>query len=308
VQARRQPHIETADITRFWVAYDALATARSQADSIATMQTLYIDKASQGFKTFLKKRNFTAAEYVQNIGRFPRFWATVRPLTERISSRLPEIEAVLNKLADSLPGFRMPDVCFAIGCLRTGGTTGKSLILVGAEIAAADSTVNKTSFSAWLNSVVGNTGDIVAMVAHEAVHTQQSGIPAGEIFKLMKHKKLSLLNMCILEGSADFCTQQLLGININAGIHAYGKAHACALAKEFMADVDSNPFNYSKWLYNGTQAKGRPADLGYYIGSEISAGFYTQATNKQKALRALLKRGKYKKVYRRSGFAERPCD
>jgi uncharacterized protein YjaZ len=156
--------------------------------------------------------------------------------------------------------------------------------------------------------VIGNSGDIVSMIAHEAVHTQERGIPVWEIFKLLKHKRLTLLNMCIMEGNADFVTQELLGLNINAWVHRYGKEHACALNREFQQAIDETPFDSSRWLHNGNATTAdRPADLGYYVGSEIAKGYYENTPNKQKALKTLLKRGKYKKVYKKSGYADKAC-
>ena len=149
-------------------------------DSIHIIQRDYINRATPFFKKFLEKRNFTSEEYVNLIGRHPKFWTTIRPLTENIANRKPEIESVLDSLAVKLPNFKRPDVCFAIGCIRTGGTTSRDLILIGSEIAASDASVDKTGMNAWHQSVIGNSGDIVAMIAHEAVHTQEHGIPFGK--------------------------------------------------------------------------------------------------------------------------------
>lgn len=306
--AQQRSVIETTDIDHFWKAFDHLAAATSTRDSINIIQQEYFNTATPYFKKFIKAREFTPEEYVLLIKSCPRFWKSIRPLTENIAHRKKEIEEVFYRLNDSLPSFKCPDVCFAIGCLRTGGTTSSDLILIGAEIAAADDSVDKAELNDWLKSVLGHTGDIVSMVAHESVHTQQKGFPFFEIFSLLGHKKLTLLNMAIVEGSADFFTRKFLGLNINAGIYDYGEAHQCALWKEFERDMEDQPFNYEYWLYNGNNAKGRPADMAYYIGYKITESFYAQATNKPKAVKTILKRGHYKKVYRGSGFQERSCN
>ena len=303
----QQATILTTDINHFWQAYDSAVQVANEEDRIQIFQTLYIDRASDGFKEFLKKRKFTAKEYTFLLSKYPEFWKTIRPHTEKIASRTQEIQSVLDQLGEVLPGFRMPSVCFAIGGLRTGGTTSKNWVLVGAEIAAADVTVNTSELNSWLKSVMLSNGDIVSMVAHEAVHTQQSGFPAGEFFTLIKHKKLSLLNMAITEGSCDFITDHFLGLNINPHIHTYGEQHRCELFTEFKKSATDVPFDYSNWLYNGNNSKSRPADLGYYVGSEISIAFYDQSADKTKALKTILKRGKYKKVYKGSGFEESEC-
>lgn len=305
--ARKPAVIETADITHFWSAYDMLPQAKSREDSIRIIQEIYFDQATPYFRAFVKARQFTPAEYVTLIRAYPGFWNSIRPLTEQIAGRKDEIKAVFDKLGKALPDFKQPDVCFAIGCLRTGGTTTKDLILIGSEIAAADGSVNTSGMNSWLQNVLGNTGDIVSMVAHEAVHTQQSGLPFLEIFSLIGHRKLNLLNMAIVEGSADFITLELLGLNINETIHAYGDQHLCSLWKEFITDVDATPFDYSKWLYNGSAAQGRPADMAYYMGFVITKSYYGQMEDKRQALKTILRIGKYKRVFKQSQFERLNC-
>ena len=48
-----------------------------------------------------------------------------------------DIEKILDKYEKEIPNFKRPNVCFAIGCLRTGGTVSDNLILIGTEIAAS---------------------------------------------------------------------------------------------------------------------------------------------------------------------------
>jgi len=289
VESNAQTNISTADIDHFWEAYDQLFTAKSKQDSAAIIQRVYIDRATRGFKDFLRVRNFTADEYVKLIGYAPKFWQSVRPMTERIAQRKAEIETVLAVFAQKLPNFKTPDVCFAIGTLRTGGTTTSGLILIGSDIAAADMTVETSERNNWLKSVIGKTGDIVAMVAHEAVHTPQKGTI-----------KTTVLTASMGEGIADFITKELFGYNINASIYAYGLANECQLWKEFEAELDSK--DYSKWLYGGSGNAERPADLGYFMGYRIAEAYYSKAMDKQQAFADLLIRKKYRDIFKQSGY------
>ncbi|MCB0532810.1 MAG: hypothetical protein KDD14_11490 [Saprospiraceae bacterium] len=288
--------IETADIDNFWRACDQLHTAATEADSIQIIQTEYIDKATPYFKEFLRIRKFTAPEYVKLLKRYPKYWQSIRPLTENIANRKPEIEQVFEKFRNGLPGFKQPNVCFAIGCLRTGGTVSKNLILIGSEIAAADATVQTSELSPWLQSIMGNTGDIVAMIAHETVHTQQ-----------FNRRKYSLLTGCISEGSADFIAENLTGLNINPIIHDYGNKHECTLWKMFEKDMADTPRDMSRWLYQGKGSEGRPADLGYFIGYKIAEAYFAKQSNKGKALKTLLNCKKYPTVYKKSNYSQEPC-
>ena len=114
--------------------------------------------------------------------------------------------------------------------------------------------------------------------------------------------------MAIVEGSADFITSHFLDLNINRKIHQYGAIHECDILKSFKESIALNPFDYSKWLYNGLTAKDAPADLGYYVGYKITEGFYANTENKKSSLKTILRRGQYKKVYKNSGYADKTCN
>lgn len=286
--------ISTQDIAHFWEAYDSLATSK---DSVATFQRLYIDRATPGFIAFIKARDFTAKEYVTLIKRYPKFWISIRPNTERIATRKHEVEEVFKRFKILYPDFKAPKVCFAIGGLRTGGTTTSDLILIGSEIASADSTTNKIEFTGWLQNVIGNTGDIVAMVAHEAVHTQQ---PKNLAFikGQMNHR---LLSQSLHEGAADFIGMQVTGFVINKTQYAYGIEHEAALWKEFQPQMLNN--DLSSWLYNGNNTGDRPADLGYFVGARICERYYNRSPDKEKAIREIIRMKNNKKFLKRSGYS-----
>lgn len=285
--------ISTRDIDHFWEAYDSLATTH---DSINTIQQLYIDRASLGLKEFIKVRNFEAGEYVTLIKRFPVFWSSIRPNTQRIAMRTVEIEAVFQKFKELYPAFNPPAVCFAVGCLRTGGTTRADLILIGSEIASADSTTQTTEFTGWHRNVLTNLSDITAMVAHEAVHTQQKN-NRGYAKGYYNHR---LLTQSIREGCAEFIGSLLTGSIINKVQYSYGLAHERELWQEFTQHMNGTDF--SRWLYNGARSADRPADLGYFIGYRICERYYAQSNNKPKAIRELLSIKNYTKFLKKSGY------
>ena len=293
--------IETSDIANFWKAYEMLNNANTKQDSIDIVQKQYIEKASVDFREFIRVREFTAAEYVEKIGRYPLYWRSIKPLTENIEDQLHELENVLAKLDAAIPNYRQPNICFAIGCLRTGGTTSKNLVLIGAEIAAADDSVEKSELPPWLQKIIGKTGNLVSLVAHEIIHTQQFDN------RKIIFRSNALLEQTMKEGIADFLTYEILGLNINKEIHNYGNNNECNLLKEFEADLESDPTNYTKWLYNGGKILDRPADLGYYIGFKIAESYYRQRIDKREAIQQLLNQKKYVEIYRDTNYLEKNC-
>jgi hypothetical protein len=161
VHSQNNDLIETSDIDNFWNAYDKLKDAKSINDSINIMQTDYIDKSSQYFKEFIRVRNFKAEEYIKLLRKYPKFWISIRKETENVKYRKGEIIKILDKYEQEIPNFKRPNVCFGIGCLRTGGTVSNNLILIGTEIAASTRETEKSELSPWLKSVIGTNLSLI---------------------------------------------------------------------------------------------------------------------------------------------------
>jgi len=288
--------IETNDIDNFWKAYDKLQNASNRADSIKIIQIEYIEKASEHFQEFIRLRNFNAEEYINIIEKHPKFWKSIRKETENVKNKKEEIEKVLDLYEALIPNFKRPNVCFAIGCLRTGGTVSENLILIGTEIAASTSETEKSELSDWLKSVIGKTGDLLTMVAHETIHTQQIG-------NLTRDLAVQSIN----EGVADFLTEKVLGNTINKTAFLFGENNECDLKLEFLSNYKMDKKNIVNWLYNGNQSKNRPADLGYFIGYKIAQEYFNKSKNKKKAISNLLNRRKYLKMFKKSYFINNKC-
>lgn len=79
-------HLESVvdqDIARFWRAFDAINATTDPAERLRLIQTIYIDPGTPGLRELMTARLYTAQQYVDAIVGWPRFWASVRPLTSR---------------------------------------------------------------------------------------------------------------------------------------------------------------------------------------------------------------------------------
>lgn len=292
--AQGQP-IVTEDIPRFWEAYDALTTAEDHADSVACFQRLYLDRASEGLKRFVKVRKIRAEHFVELAG-LKHFWTSIRPNTLRIRNKEAEINAVLERYEAELPGFKRPTVCFAIGNLSTGGTTRGGWVLVGAEIACADSSTAKHELSNWLQAAMRPADLVLPFVAHEAVHIRQRFGPRF----VWSYFTTRLRTMSMMEGTADFITREVAGVGINEQLRSYGFAHESELWKAFQEEMGG--LDISNWLYQGPASTDRPADLGYFLGERIASAYYARVNDKRRALKVLLRTGMAGTVVRCSGY------
>jgi hypothetical protein len=271
-----QQKVFTQDIDNFWTAFDSIRTTNDSLKQIDFIQTLYIDKGSEGLKAFMVARRYSAPLYVQLINKYPKFWNSIRPNTLAVKEQTDKIERSIKTLKALYPQLKNAKMYFTIGGLRSGGTVKDSMVLIGAEIATGDSTTDVSEFpSKWLAGVFKDQSadNLVSLNVHEYIHTQQNG------------ESNNLLAQSITEGSCDFIAQLVLGKPLERNYIAYGLKHEEELKEAFKQEMFSNAYN--KWLYNGGSSK-TVADLGYFMGYEICKSYYNNSVNKKQAIRNII--------------------
>ncbi len=256
-------HVLTADINHFWMAFDKLVTCKNYYDSITTIQNYYFDLATNGFLQFIKVRDLYAPEYLKKLKTEYAAYAEVRENTYMAMEALPLIETVFDSLKIIYPNFKPFQVCFAIGAMRTGGTTTSEFILIGTELTT---TGDKSKIPQRIK----------AIIAHEAIHTQQKYVLKPGAVECVQ------LDECLDEGVANFIGELITGATNYNETDTYGYAHEAELWNEFKSTLCNTDTH--NWLYNGATATNRPADLGYFIGYRIAKTYYENATNKKQAI------------------------
>jgi hypothetical protein len=266
----------TSDIDHFWTAYDSIQSTTDSLRQLHYIQSLYIDKGTEGLKAFMKARDYTPQLWVKLIRQYPKFWSSIRPNTLAVKGMAAQIEKSIEKLQELYPQLRPARMYFTIGGLRSGGTISGDMVLIGAEIATGNAQTDVSQFTnKWLAGVFREQklDNIIALNIHEFVHTQQK--PGGFI---------NLLSAAIREGACDFITELVIGKPLPNNYIQYGRAHEQALKEEFKQFMFSKYNNH--WLYNG--AAEPVADLGYFMGYAICKSYYNNAGNKKKAIRDII--------------------
>ncbi len=229
----------------------------------------------------MELRDFKAKEYVDWIAATPEFWKTIRPLTIEVKGKKKKFDEIYHNMNELYDDFQPPNICFAISPMRTGGTTSKGLILIGTEIAAVNPKfVDISEIGGFFKKVFQNsTGDINSMIAYELIHTQQ---PKGD------NENSSLLSQSITESSADFIGGLILGkMTMDKAIFEYGQKNEQALWIEFKQDIKADKgLEDTDWFYNYNS--NRPANLGYYLGYKITESYYSNSTDKKRAIKEIL--------------------
>jgi hypothetical protein len=273
--------VQTADIDHFWQAWDNLKNCKTYQDSLQSFEKIYTDRATDGFKDFMKVRDYTPEDYVEMARKLPKFYNSVRQNTLVTKKAEPLIEEVFQKFKALYPNFKPFKVCFAIGAMRSGGTVSDDFVLIGAEITTSTNKMDLSEipFEALKKNLAGEE-DIVQkiknMVAHECVHTQQkTPLDTNSV-------NCNLLYQCMQEGFCDFIGELVTGSQINKWLLDYSNAHEKELWQTFKSQLCTQ--KTGDWLYNMSSVKDKPSDLGYYIGYKIAQSYYNNAVDKKQAV------------------------
>ncbi len=270
----------SSDIDHFWEAYDKIQETSDTAMQKEFLQTLFLDRGTPGLSAIMQARRYTIDSYLDAIHDYPKFWESMRPNMAKAKTLGPEIEEGIADFEKIYPQLRPAKVYFTVGALRTNGTAMDSLVLIGSELALAD----ETAVTEELPSTFGHLRtyfdsnpieNVVFLNVHEYVHTQQS-----------THGGYDLLSQCLFEGIAEFIPVIATGQASPTPAIAYGKANDQAIQAAFTKEMFS-PF-YNNWIWNSADNIFGTRDLGYYVGYAIAEKYYEAATDKSKAIQALI--------------------
>ncbi len=276
----------TEDIDRFWQAFDA----RAELGTARAMDSLYFKPATPGLKDWIRLRLTDAKTFALTIDKVPGYYESARESTRQIAQDEPRIRAAFDKLHELYPDAVFPDVYFVIGRLSSGGTTGPSGLLIGAEMYGRTSDAALAGLSDWLKQVLAPVSRVPAIVAHELIHYQQH---IGQN---------TLLAQSLREGGADFVAELLTGDNINAHLHAWVHAkpgREQQLWEEFRGAMLTSSFE--GW-FSSKDVNARPKDLGYYMGYRVAQAYYAKQTDKTAALREIFNTKDPQRLLDESGY------
>jgi hypothetical protein len=278
---KKQGNIITSDVTNFWQAYDKIQTTQDSIQQIQYLKELFIDKGTPGLKGVIKARRYTIAEYHKAITTYPKFWNTLRPNTLKINEYTENIERGVGQFIKLYPDAKPAKIYFTVGAFRTGGTTINNKVLIGSEIALADATVDtselKKDHAHLPKYFKTNTPEksIVFGNVHEYIHTQQDTTIAN-----------SLLSRTLIEGVAEFISEEALNVSSPNEAVIYGKKNDQKIKEAFVKEMFTQ-FEVM-WFWGNTNNQFKTGDIGYYVGYAISKSYFEQAKNKEKAIKEMI--------------------
>jgi hypothetical protein len=282
----------TSDIANFWRAYDASEPGNREE----AFQKLYLDAGSPGLKDFVRLRIQSAKALADAVDvRYPKFFASVRADTLLVESQRAAILKSMARFRQFYPQARFPPVYFLIGRVSSGGTTSSRAILIGTEVNALGPGVDTSEITPSFRRAMGNADHLPLIVIHELTHTEAVSGGQGRL--------PDLLARCLIEGAADFMTELVTGSSINAHLKEWADEHRDELFRRFARDLAEKPGDTSSWLYNYSTVGDEPADLGYWIGTEICRSHYAQTRDKAKAVADVASLRNMEELVRNSQYA-----
>lgn len=240
----------------------------------------------------------SAAEALARVtARYPRYYAGIRTQTLALDSSTvlrSTVRSGLRRLAELYPQARFSDVYFVIGRLNSGGTTGESGMLVGAELSSRgpSTPLDELPPSMQVMTSMLTEAQRAHVVVHETVHMLQSPL-----------RDTTLLGAALREGTADFLATLATGIRPEwTAYFQHGSANEVAVWQAFTREMKGS--GRSGWLYNyGSVEAGSAPDLGYWIGYRIAEAYYERADDKRAAVHDLLTAAEPEHILQLSGYS-----
>ncbi|MBS1797058.1 MAG: hypothetical protein JSS81_24740 [Acidobacteria bacterium] len=285
--------IVTSDIDLFWKAYDKA----KPENNLNVFRDEYLRKGSVGLRDFTKLRIGSSCALVGTIEAAPQYYAALREPSLKVAAYEPQLRASFRRLKELYPEAVFPDVYFMIGRMNSAGTVSPNGLLIGVDMFGKNAGAPLDGLTDWHKAVVAPTDRIPFIVAHELIHFEQKFPGAGN------DGEWPLLGKALNEGGADFVGELIAGGNINPHLHEYGNPRERELWLDFKKEMDGKKIE--NWLYQGNDAKDRPADLGYYIGYKICESYYKNAKDKKQAVKDILEIRDFAKFLADSRYEEK---
>jgi uncharacterized protein YjaZ len=277
-RARLAPEIHTEDVQRFYAVYDA-ADGHPSAE---VLQREYLDKGSEGLHQLAKVRNVTGARIADTLAKRPELYSEARRCMAVLPRVRERVDTALHALVARYPQARVPAVTIAVGRGKPVG--------VGSPVTGLQIGLEALCATNWLNPDVEER--FVHVIVHEYVHVQQNE-------KLSEAEHPTVLERSLMEGAAEFVTEQVSGQVAYSHFAALTRGHEKKIETAFAADLDKT--DLSQWLDNSTIEK--PGDLGYWVGYRIVQRYYEHASDKSLALREIIELNDAKAFLAKSGWS-----
>ena len=192
--SQNSENVITSDIDNFWLAFDKIKSTKDTLKQAEYITKLFIEKGTPGLKALMEVRDYNSKSYLDAINNYPLFWNSIRENTKKSKELSFEIKSEIEKIKAIYPELKPAKIYFTIGALLSNGTTLNGNVLIGSELALADTNTNISELPPNLSHLKpffksSPIESVVFLNIHEYVHTQQKTTIGN-----------NLLSQCVLEG------------------------------------------------------------------------------------------------------------
>lgn len=286
-----QVQLITTDVQHFWNAYDL--ARKHPGKSFAIYRQYYLTAGTEGLQDYFAYKIGSLQDFIDIHNCKPRFYKAIRKNTLAVTRQKPQMIAAFTRLKALYPPVRFPDIYFVMGCFSSAGTATDAGLLIGVDQVAGGPGIPTSELSVWQRNNLTPLDDLPSLVTHELVHFNQEG---------MADTDTTLLHAVVVEGMADFIAELASGRNPNERLAIWATGKEKKIWAAFTRDMYLNCAH--NWIANSYQETAdKPADLGYWVGYQICKAYYTNSTDKNKAISDMLHIQDYTDFYKRSGVA-----
>jgi hypothetical protein len=255
--------VSITDFGNFLQMRDSVMNCPDSSRQLALVHTLYMDKASDGLKAFMRNKDGLDHKWLSLIRTQPLFWDSLQKRSGMVAKAAKRLNKQIDRFSRLYPGLKPAKTYFLVGIRQQGGTIRGNLSLIGTEVVLSGDNIDEKQ--------------LVRMGLHEYVHTQQAR---------PDFQHINVLTSSIREGACDFVSWLLTGILPSAPYMAYGKAHEQEVWLAFSKDMYTG--NNDNWVSTGNNPALPAPDLGYFVGFQICKAFYSKAPDKKLALKQII--------------------
>jgi hypothetical protein len=267
-----QVKIVTTDVSQFW---EAFARALPQ-NRLLVFEKDYVSRGSIGLKDYMEQRTIDLSALVGAIDTHRDYYTAIRENSLQAIALQEPLRESLRKFKALYPDASFPDIYFIIGNLQSRGSLTKTGLMIAVEVFSMGPNIPTSEFEdpdkLYLHPIVDLHGNVMQQI----VRYQQFSI--GLL--------TTVLAESLLEGSANFLSELVIGKPFKEALYTYGNAHERELWLQFKQDMSTNKFN--QWLFNRETVVGKPAELGAYMGYRITQAYYNRSPDKKQAIKEIV--------------------
>jgi len=256
-------HVFKTDYQSFWIMRDSVQATTDSAKQVDAVNRLYIARASEGLKAFMRNKDNAGVRWLKEIKAAPAFWDSLKMKSALVDEAVVKLEAAIGRFQTMYPQLQPAQTYFLVGFRQQGGTIRGNMSLIGVEVVLSDPALNSKQ--------------LVRMGIHEYVHTQQ---------KRPDFQKINVLTSSIREGACDFVAELVTGTKPAGPYMAYGAKHEQECWQAFQKEMYTN--NNDNWVSTGNNPALPAPDRGYFVGYQICKAYYIKAVDKNAALRDII--------------------